>query len=243
MAPHSPHPLKHHSQQHYDQLAAVETPYLFPNTQLRHLITSSIMLPQLRNQVDPRDPLFVGCSVFPIYCRNSSLLSLNLSSLLTYRDLLKAVLRKCSCITLNTRCRVALSNENIYSKALAGWPLLLLKLSLANTVGWFGGGMLRQEPPLSNSYSPKISHSTNPQCNVIQSASANHSTIKQNNASGPVARSNVAQHPARQGNSESSPRTEHGPNWVGLVRSPETQTQPVKNKISGWGNRTSLQGL
>ncbi|KAM3694741.1 hypothetical protein ACJW31_07G078600 [Castanea mollissima] len=99
-------------------------------------------------------------------------------------------------------------------------------IALITAVGWFGGGMLRQEPPLSNSYSPKISHSTNPQCNVIQSASANHSTIKQNNASGPVARTNVAQHPARQGNSESSPRTEHGPNWVGLVRSPETQTQP-----------------
>lgn len=31
--------------------------------------------------------------------------------------------------------------------------------------------------------------------------------------------------------------------WGWIQRSPETQTQPVKTKFSGWGNRTSLHGL
>ena len=86
------HSLKHHSQQHYAKLVAVETPYLFTNAQSRQLISSSTILPQLENQVDPLDPHFIGYNVFLICCRNSWSLSLILSPLLTHHYLLLLLL-------------------------------------------------------------------------------------------------------------------------------------------------------
>nr|POE88841.1 hypothetical protein CFP56_43374 [Quercus suber] len=67
-------------------------------------------------------------------------------------------------------------------------------------------------------------------------------TLRQQPPLGPVTRTNVVQHPVRQGYSESSSRTEHGPDVL-YSRSPETQIQPVKKKISGRGNRTNPHGL
>ncbi|KAF3960736.1 hypothetical protein CMV_014573 [Castanea mollissima] len=84
-------------------------------------------------------------------------------------------------------------------------------IALKAAVGWFREGMLchqnNEMPSLSCSYAPTISDSINLQSNAIQAASANNSVFNQNPISGQVTRSYAAQHPARQGNFESSPMT------------------------------------
>nr|POE88840.1 hypothetical protein CFP56_43373 [Quercus suber] len=88
---------------------------------------------------------------------------------------------------------------------------LRILIALKAAVGSFWGEMLRQQnnemPSLSCSYAPIISDSINSQSNAILAASANNSVFNQNPISGQVTRSYAAQHPARQGNFESSPMT------------------------------------